>query len=73
MAKVHCFDKKHIFSMAKNKDFYFACVRDERGYSGDQIINKDLFDALPPKPDLDLDVSLDCSGSRPFVALRIMR
>lgn len=68
MSKVHCFKKKAITSLAKNKEFYFACIRDSEGYAGDQIISKSMFDSL--NPPCDLEVFLNCSGQRPFIELR---
>lgn len=71
MGKVYCFNKKKIHSVQKGKDFYFLCVRDSDGYSGDQIVSEKVYSAVTPP--CELDVSLSCAGSRPFISFSLIK
>lgn len=71
MNEVKCFNKKSVTSLKTGtpRDFYFLCIQDSLGYSGDQIVQKGLWDKV--NPPCVLEYVLDCSGNRPQVKFRV--
>lgn len=71
MGTVYCFNKKKVHSTEKNRDFYFLAVRDVDGYAGDCIVNESVYNSITPP--CNLDVSLSCTGSRPFFTFSVVK